>query len=69
MEARLTEAETRISLAEDLVETLNLTVYRQQQQIDLLQRQFQHLHRQLQDGMAAVAAGERNPREEIPPHY
>jgi SlyX protein len=67
MEDRLSEVEIRISLAEDLMEELNLTVYRQQQQIDLLQQQLRHLHQQLQDGLAAP--GERNPREEIPPHY
>ena len=49
------------------MEELNLTVYRQQQQIDLLQQQLRHLHQQLQDGLAA--SGERNPGEEIPPHY
>ncbi|MBK7953070.1 MAG: SlyX family protein [Candidatus Accumulibacter sp.] len=67
MEDRLAEVESRISLAEDLMEELNLTVYRQQQQIDLLQQQLRHLHQQLQDGLAA--SGERNPGEEIPPHY
>ncbi len=67
MEDRLAEVESRISLAEDLMEELNLTVYRQQQQIDLLQQQLRHLQQQLQDGLAA--SGERNPGEEIPPHY
>ena len=67
MEERLNEVETRVGLAEDLMEELNLVVYRQQQQIELLQSQLRHLHQQLQDGLAA--AGERPPREEIPPHY
>ncbi len=67
MEDRLSEVEIRISLAEDLMEELNRIVYRQQQQIDLLQQQLRHLHRQLQDGL--TVAGERNPRDEIPPHY
>jgi SlyX protein len=59
MEERLNEVETRIGLAEDLVEELNLVVYRQQQQIELLQSQLRHLHQQLQDGL--TAAGERHP--------
>ena len=67
MEERLNEVETRVGLAEDLMEELNLVVYRQQQQIELLQSQLRHLHQQLQDGL--TAAGERHPREEIPPHY
>ena len=65
MEERLTELETRIGLAEDLVDELNLTVYRQQQQIDLLQQQLRHLYQQMQAG--PVVTG--HPREEIPPHY
>jgi SlyX protein len=65
MEERLTEFETRISLTEDLVDELNLTVYRQQQQIDLLQQQLRHLYQQLQEG----PVGAENPREQIPPHY
>ncbi|MCB1965531.1 MAG: SlyX family protein, partial [Candidatus Accumulibacter sp.] len=39
LEHRLGELEARVNLAEDLLEALNMTVYRQQQQIDLLQQQ------------------------------
>lgn len=67
MEDRFVELEIRLGLAENLVDELNLTVYRQQQQLDLLQQQLRHLHQQLQDGLAA--GGRRNPSEEIPPHY
>lgn len=65
MEDRLTELETRINLTEDLVDELNLTVYRQQQQIELLQQQLRHLYQQLQEGPVVAD----NPSEEIPPHY
>ena len=34
MEARLTELEVKLGFAEDLLDALNRTVYRQQQQID-----------------------------------
>ncbi len=70
MEKRLTEAETRISFAEDLLEALNLTVYRQQQQIDSLQAQLRELRRQCQQWQDRQStAGERSLRDEIPPHY
>ena len=65
-QARLTEIETKLAFAEDLIETLNQTVVRQQAQLDLLQEQLRLLHRQLQD----VRPDEtRTPRDEIPPHY
>lgn len=67
MEDRLTELEIKMSLAEDLVEELNRTVYRQQQQIDLLQHQLRHLFQQMQPD--AEPAEQRNLRDEIPPHY
>ena len=65
-QARLTELETKLAFAEDLLETLNQTVVRQQGQIDLLQEQLRLLHRQLQDVRPDEA---RTPRDEIPPHY
>lgn len=67
MEDRLTELEIKMSLAEDLVEELNRTVYRQQQQIDLLQHQLRHLFQQMQP--ESEPAEQRNLRDEIPPHY
>lgn len=67
MEDRLTELEIKVSLAEDLVEELNRTVYRQQQQIDLLQHQLRHLFQQMQP--ESEPAEQRNLRDEIPPHY
>lgn len=48
MKDRLTELEIKINPAEDMVEELNRTVYRQQEQIDLLQAQLQVLYGQLQ---------------------
>lgn len=65
-QARLTEVETRLAFAEDLIETLNQTVVRQQAQLDLLQQQLRLLHRQMQDALPDEA---RTPRDEIPPHY
>ncbi|MEW5966950.1 MAG: SlyX family protein [Pseudomonadota bacterium] len=66
MQDRLTEIETKLAFAEDLIETLNQTVFRQQEQIDLLQAQLRLLHGQMQ---ALQPDAARSPRDEIPPHY
>ena len=65
-ESRLTELETKLAFAEDLLETLNQTVIRQQGQIDSMQQQLRLLHQRLQDALPDEAPG---PRDEIPPHY
>jgi len=70
MKDRLTELEIKTSLNEDLLEELSRTVFRQQEQIDLLQAQLRLLYGQMQANTeAAESAGPRNPRDEIPPHY
>lgn len=66
MEDRLTELETKLAFAEDLLDALNQTVARQQAQIDLLQEQLRMLHQQIRDVQGAEPRGLR---EEIPPHY
>lgn len=68
MNERLTELEIKISLTEDMVEELNRTVFRQQEQIDLLQAQLRLIYTQMQQG-ANEPAEPRNLRDEIPPHY
>lgn len=65
MESRLAEIEVKLSFAEDLLEELNHTVVRQQQQIDRLQQELRALRQQVQTGTAEV----NGPRDEIPPHY
>ncbi len=67
MKDRLTELEIKASLTDDLLEELNRTVYRQQEQIDLLQAQLRHLYGQMQASAEPVEP--RNLRDEIPPHY
>ncbi|WP_153110874.1 SlyX family protein [Propionivibrio limicola] len=71
MEDRLTELEIKLSLTEDMVEELNRTVFRQQEQIDLLQEQLRFLYRQIQnaDEGNGGPAEPRSLRDEIPPHY
>ncbi|HMV18935.1 MAG TPA: SlyX family protein [Zoogloea sp.] len=68
MESRLTEIEIKLALTEDLVETLNLTVHRQQEQIDALQRQLLALAKQVHSTSASTAEP-HSLRDEIPPHY
>ncbi|MDD3483925.1 SlyX family protein [Azovibrio restrictus] len=67
MEERITDLEIKFSFAQDLLETLNTTVYRQQQQIDLLVQELKALRLQMQS--MAPAQGGRNLADEIPPHY
>ncbi|MDP1656592.1 MAG: SlyX family protein [Hylemonella sp.] len=63
---RLTELEIKASFAEDLLDQLNQTIFRQQQQLDLLLREVAELRRQQpEDG----PVGQRNLRDELPPHY
>ena len=67
MESRLAEIEAKLSFAEDLIDSLNTTVYRQQARLDLLESQIRLLHQQIQ----ALQPNEefRSLRDEIPPHY
>ena len=62
---RLTELEIKASYAEDLLEQLNLTVFRQQQQIDALLQKLGDLERR----MPEASAGPGSLRDELPPHY
>ena len=66
LENRFTELEIKLGYAEDLIETLNHTVFRQQEQIAVLQRQLDDIRRQVQ---AIPAGGAPSLRDEIPPHY
>lgn len=66
-EQRLTELEIKASYTEDLLDQLNLVIYRQQQEIDALARTVAQLRQQMPD--AGGGAGARNLRDELPPHY
>jgi SlyX protein len=66
MESRLNELEVKLSFAEELLDTLNTTVFRQQQEIERLQIEV----RALREHLLTVAPPEgRSLRDEIPPHY
>lgn len=66
MESRITELEIKISYTEDLVDELNRTVFRQQQQIDLLAKELRSLRDQVHSAQPLEG---RSLRDEIPPHY
>jgi len=65
-DARLTELEIKASYTEDLLDQLNMAVYRQQQQIDRLVQEITHLRQQMPEPGGAAP---RNLRDELPPHY
>ena len=66
MESRITDLEIKISYTEDMVDELNRTIYRQQQQIDMLIANIQELRQQMIQGNQTEP---RSLRDEIPPHY
>jgi len=67
VEERLIAIESKLAFAEDLLDTLNRTVFRQQEQIDLLQQQIRVMYEQMKAG--GGSADKRDLRDEIPPHY
>lgn len=66
LEARVMDLEVKASYADDLLEQLNMTIYRQQQQIDALLNEVRQLRQQVPEGGQAAP---RNLRDELPPHY
>lgn len=62
---RVMELEIKASYTEDLLEQLNMTIYRQQQQIDLLIGELRDLRQRVPEGSGQP----RNLRDELPPHY
>ena len=69
LEHRVTELEIQTALQEDLIGSLNNTIAKMQQALDLQQGQLRPLYQRIQD---KGANGEREPyslRDEIPPHY
>ena len=66
-ESRLNDLEIKLSYSEDMLDELNRTVFRQQQQIDRLIAEVRSLHEQVRNPPAAREA--TNLRDELPPHY
>lgn len=69
LEQRITELEIQTAFQADLIDSLNDTVAKMQQALDLQQGQLRLLYQRMQD---KTANGERESydlRDEIPPHY
>ena len=62
---RVMELEIKASYSEDLLEQLNMTIYRQQQQIDALLAELREVSLRVPDGSTQP----RSLRDELPPHY
>ncbi|NWK77300.1 SlyX family protein [Aquitalea sp. LB_tupeE] len=68
-EDRLTELEVKIAFQDDLLDSLNNTIARQQQQIDLLQQQLRLVYQQFKAAQPDSGNSGSSLRDEIPPHY
>lgn len=64
-EGRITELEVKLAFAEDMLDTLNNTVFRQQEQIKRLLREV----RELRDQLQSMPTEPRSLFDELPPHY
>jgi SlyX protein len=63
---RITNIEVKLSFAEDLVEELSQTIYKQQRQIDMLIHEVRALKLQVASHLPSDG---NSPRDELPPHY
>lgn len=66
-EERVADVEIRLASQEDLIDTLNKTVFRQQQKIDELNGLCMALARRLKE--IATTLPDQSPLNERPPHY
>jgi SlyX protein len=62
---RITNLEIKLSFTEDLIEKLNETVYKQQQQIEFLYRELKAIKEQA----SSSGPSGSSLKDEIPPHY
>ena len=68
-EARLDELETRLAFQDDLIESLNETVARQDRELVELSRRLAALESKIED-LADAATSTGGPADhELPPHY
>jgi SlyX protein len=65
-EERIIDIEIKLTRQEDLLETLNKTVYEQQKKIDELEALCSALARRVKE---STEASQQNPVNERPPHY
>ena len=65
-EDRINKIEIKLSFTEDLIDQLNQTIYKQQQQIEFLYRELKSIKEQ---ASSSDGVGNNSPKDEIPPHY
>lgn len=65
IEQRITGLEVKLAFADDLLDQLNRTVYRQQQQIEQLARELAELRQRIPDEGATPEGAS----DDQPPHY
>jgi len=70
---RIDELEAKLALSEDMQDSLNLALYRQQQMLNRITQELRTVRDQLEAQRAAsetgVSAAPASLRDEIPPHY
>lgn len=66
LESRVEALEVKAAFTEDLLDQLNMTIFRQQELIDRLTQEVLQLRQQVPEGGGATV---RNLRDELPPHY
>jgi SlyX protein len=69
VDARLLALEVKASFTDDLVDELNRTIARQQQQLEALARELVRLRRQVEDMGDPDDGAAAGARQEVPPHY
>ena len=68
-EARIVELEIQAALQEDLIGSLNDTIAKMQQTLDLQQAQLRLLYQRVQQDKSGSAEASYSPGDEVPPHY
>ena len=64
----ITDLQARLAFQEDSIDSINLSVVRQQSNIDLLQREILRLKEMIEDMRATEGRG-TDSDDELPPHY
>jgi SlyX protein len=69
LDARLCELEIRLAFAEELLESLNQTVVRQQAEMDAMRRRMDMLQQRIESVHLEDGTSPQRTAVEIPPHY
>ena len=67
LQETIMDLQARLAFQEDSLDTINMTVARQQSRIDLLQREILRLKEMLED--VRGSQGDAGSATELPPHY